>query len=164
MSSCPSQSQVKPYHDPRLPSLEKVAKILKVTRESIAQARKYNQKITDEDQKEFHRAGLKAVAKKFYDLAIAIPSNPETLNIYGNLLEKHFEQEIKREKIALMRRHLQLLEQKQKALEDAVRNSGSDAEIGETVRRIFGHDKSVSNNGHRNQNEAPRLLGNGFPS
>ena len=105
---------------------------------------------------------MNLIAEKIYRLARDKHSNVEELRIYLELFLKNREQKIKENKVAVMVRHIELLEQKRKALEDAIRNSRSDTQLGEYVREILGVEKAVSNNGHRNQNEAPRLLENGF--
>jgi hypothetical protein len=60
-----------------------------------------------------------------------------------------------------MLRHVELLEAKRKLLEEAAKDRGlTDAQFFGKIREVF----FPANNGHRNQNEAPRLLENGFAS
>jgi hypothetical protein len=159
---------VKPGPHPRLPgrqaidrTLGGVSKLAARTAKSVAEARKYNTMIAPDQQDVLYLASVNLIAEKIYRLARDKHSSVEELRIYLELFLKHREQKIKEKKTALMLRHIELLEQKRRALEAAVKNSGSDTELGEYVRKILGLEKPVSN-GHRNQSQAPRLLGNGF--
>jgi hypothetical protein len=114
---------------------------------SAQEAREYNKTILPNHQEEFYMAGMNAIAETFWRLARNANSDPNELRLYADLLLKHFEQKIKKDKIKIMGRHLELLEAKAKALETAVRNARSPSELGAYVREVL----FPQTNGHKVQ-------------
>ena len=147
-----SPKEVKSYLDPRLPSPDKVAKILANTGKILAQAREFNAQVTEE----FYQAGMKKIAAKFWDMARTNANNPYTLMIYARILHDHFEQNIKRTKNDLTLRQLKLIEAKAKALQELANNTRTPTtEVFVKAREIF----YPETNGH-----APKQIENGFTS
>jgi hypothetical protein len=161
-------SLVKPARYTRLPgkqaidrTLGGVSKLAARTEKSAAEARKYNAKIPGDHQDVLYLASMNLIAEKIYRLARDKHSSVEELRIYLDLFLKHREQKIKEKKVAVMLRHIELLEQKRKLLEEAAKDRGlTDAQFFGKIREVF----FPASNGHRNHNETPRLLENGFAS
>lgn len=139
-----------PSSSERLPSLDRVTRLVLRSQHATRQAREYNEKLTPDSQEQLYLAGMNAIAKRFWELASTDKSDPNELRLYADLLLKHFEQKIKIDKIKIMGRHLELLEAKAKALETAVRNARSPAELGEYVRGVL----FPQSNGHKPAKEA----------
>lgn len=107
---------------------------------------------------------MNAIAAKFYRLATNEKSHPEEVRLYADLLLRHFEQEIKNKKTAVMLRHLELIEAKRKALEALSKDPAlSDTEYFSKVREIF---YPINNGADRpNRSDRPNRTGyNGRPS
>lgn len=136
-----------------------VERMVQRTQRVAAHARQYNESYAAGDQEAFYLGGMNAIAKTFWELASNDKSDPNELRLYADLLLKHFEQKIKIDKIKIMGRHLELLEAKAKALETAVRNARSPAELGEYVRGVL----FPQSNGHKEVQTA-RLIENGVTS
>jgi hypothetical protein len=129
--------------------------------QSAADARDFNSSITPDQQKDFYLAGMNAVAEKFWRLARNDKSEPEEVRLYADLLVRHFEHEIKKEKNAIAMRHLKLLEAKSKALADLAKDRGlTDTQFFGKIREVF--FPASNGNGHHPTGEAHKLLENGF--
>jgi hypothetical protein len=134
-----------------------VGKLVERTTKSAAEAREYNEKLGTDHQETFYLGAMNLIAEKIYLLARNKHSDVEELRMYLDLFLRHRDQNIKEKKTALMMRHMELLEAKRKALEDAVKSGLSDTMIGERVRKILGVEKPATNgNGNHLQ------LENGF--
>ena len=136
---------------------------MKRTEQSAAQAREYNKTITAEQQEEFFRGGMNALAEKFWRLARNKTSDAQEIRLYADLLLRHFEQRHKEKKTAIMERQLALLEEKAKALRAAVSDrSLTDTEFYTKIREIC----FPANYGRTKEVRAAQLLenGNGFAS
>jgi hypothetical protein len=149
--------------NPRLPSPTAVARVLKLNQDAGKRARVFNKSLPPGHIQQCILAGFNLLASKFYELVSnPLGSNPETIRMHAELLLKYFEQEIKKEKIAVSTRQLDLLETKVKALKELTKESSlSIAERAVQMREIY----FPASNGHdRTEAEKPKLLENGFAS
>jgi hypothetical protein len=170
MPDCPSKPGLVKPHNERLPSKEAinrtlggVGKLAARSERSAAEACKYNSIIAADHQEVLYLAGMNLIAEKIYRLARDKNSNVETLRIYLELFFKHREQQLKEKKVAVMLRHLELLESKRKLLEEAAKDRGlTDAQFFGKIREVF---FPVSNgNGTQTEAQKTKLLGSGFTS
>jgi hypothetical protein len=134
-------------------------RIARRTEKTATEAREYNAELKADHQETFYLASMNLIAERIYTLARTM-GNVEELRTYLDLFLRHREQKIKEKKTALMMRHMELLEAKRKALEDAVKSGLSDTMIGERVRTILGVEKPNGNGNHK----TPLLVENGFTS
>jgi hypothetical protein len=151
-------AQVKPIHDSRLPSGTTVARVLELNRDAGKRARVFNRKLPPDHIQQCVQAGFNLIATRFYELVSnPLGSNPETIKMYAGLCLDFFEQEIKREKIAVATRQLDLLETKVKALKELTKSTGlPPVELALKLREIC----FPGSNGHdRTQTQEPKLLG-----
>jgi hypothetical protein len=135
-------------------------RIARRTEKTATEAREYNATLKPDHQETFYLAAMNLIAERIYTLARTMGS-PEELRTYLDLFLRHREQKIKEKKTALMMRHMELLEAKRKALEDAVKSGLSDTVIGERVRKILGVEKPTTNGNGKHKTP---LLENGFTS
>jgi hypothetical protein len=169
MPSCPSKPGLVQPHNERLPNKQAIERALggvgtlaARSERAAAEARKYNANIPADQQDVLYLASMNLIAEKIYRLARDKHSNVEELRIYLDLFLKHREQKIKEKKVAVMLRHIELLEQKRKLLEEAARDRGlNDAQFFGKIREIFICEKPQSNGTH---DDEPKLLENGFAS
>jgi hypothetical protein len=131
------------------------------TERLVGEAREYNSKLSADGPKQLYLAGMNAIAEKFWRLARNDKSHPEEVRTYADLLVRHFEHEIKKEKNAIALRHLKLLEAKSKALADLAKDRGlTDAQFFGKIREVF----FPANGNHNGQPQTQRLIENGLAS
>lgn len=154
-----------PTSSERLPSLDRVTRLVLRSQHATKQAREYNEKLSPDGQEQLYLAGMSAIAKRFWDLACDEKSDPHEVKIYFDMMKDHFELKIKTKKNDLASRHLKLLEAKSKALAELAKDTSlSDMQVAGRIREIFGHEKTVTNgNGHQN-GQPKRLIENGLAS
>ena len=153
-------STVKPIHDSRLPSTAAIARALALTRDAGKRARVFNKTLPPDHIEQCVLAGFNLIATRFYELVSnPLGSPPETIKMYAGLCLDFFEQEIKREKIAVSTRQLDLLETKVKALKELTKGSGlPPVELAHKLREIC----FPVSNGNEPEAQKPRLLENGL--
>ena len=136
-----------------------LAKLVRRTEKSAAEAREFNEAIQPDHQENFYLAGMNAIAEKFWRLAKNPKSDPHEVRVYADLLHDHFEQKIKVEKNSIALRHLKLLEAKSKALTELAKDPAlTDSQFFLKAREVFFPASNGSHNGHP---QTGKLLGNG---
>jgi hypothetical protein len=125
-----------PYLDERLPGLDRVAIFLARSEKSAAQARAYNRKITAAQRRRYYQATVNSLYQDAWEVASNKKRDPNTLRCYFDMILRQRELNVKEEKVALMRRQISLLEEKTKALQEAVKNRSMTPESYQKILEI----------------------------
>jgi len=143
-----------------------VGTMIQLRRQAVASALGYNEEV-ERAPAGFTRATFDALEQRAMRACFDTNTNLKDLKVFLEVLLRWQEQKIRLEQIQLKLRRIEMLEKKQKKLEDVFNSKLSSEEIAERCRSIFKQNGSVTIPPRRAKAEAlieADRRANGFPS